>query len=132
MGWLSAGLHRSRKWNSPEKRPQRCLAAWEGGSTFLARRRVKVMNNIKLIYDLKKKNLTCDPELFPFFDVFPPSEPDDSFFESVEKEQREYFCSSVFTCGLVSSSKSPGEGKKKRRKKSSGAEKKKDANADRA
>lgn len=55
MGWLSAGLHRSRKWNSPEKRPQRCLAAWEGGSTFLARRRVKVMNNIKLIYDFKKK-----------------------------------------------------------------------------
>lgn len=98
MGWLSAGLHRSRKWNSPEKRPQRCLAAWEGGSTFLAPRQVKVMNNIKLIYYFCLFfNLTCDPELFPFFDAFPPSEPDDSFFESVEEKQQEHFCSSVFT-----------------------------------
>ena len=30
LGWLSAGLHRSRKWNSPEKRPQRCLAGLGG------------------------------------------------------------------------------------------------------
>lgn len=43
------GLNRSRKWNSPEKRPQRCLAGWEGrggeereaGSTFLACRHSK-------------------------------------------------------------------------------------------
>lgn len=49
------------------------------------------MNNIKLIDYFFFFNLTCDPELFPFFDAFPPSEPDDSFFESIEKKQREYF-----------------------------------------
>lgn len=29
--------------------------------------------------------LTCDPELFPFLDAFPPSVPDDSFLESEER-----------------------------------------------
>lgn len=44
------------------------------------------MNYIKLFLYYYLFIFTCDPELFPFLDAFPPSVPDDSFLESVFKK----------------------------------------------
>lgn len=35
---------------------------------------------------IKVHDFTCEAELFPLLDAFPPSVPDDSFFESVKRE----------------------------------------------
>lgn len=55
---------------------------------------------------------TCDPELFPFLDAFPPSVPDDSFFESVIKTVKCENISSynITTWVFMNSAKSQAQG----------------------
>lgn len=58
------------------------LADWEGGSTFFGLQAKAEVMNYNELFSFR----TCDPELFPFFDAFPPSVPNDSFFESAKRE----------------------------------------------